>query len=299
MITPPPGWTQHFGAHLFSLYPPDGGGRIRYYERITPLGRLSAVVRYILDQDPAYKLEDIGVPQRLTTDEGEYAAWVPTRGSRNGGPARHFIGVVFTDEFAAAIDALAVVRSQFAELERTCLMLLQSVSLGLKLRRRRFFYTPPSDWQSLPSGLVANWYPPDFPANMATISVFPANPVEGPPPTLFKELLDSEQRAGLLVEETSDAAPFSSTFGLSGSYWKVRGQRRQQKVVFCDVVILSEGTFRYILRLDSLLPERLQEHRIIFQELASSAQPVPRAIRQQPSVATPESFLTLMQNWSD
>jgi hypothetical protein len=156
VIVAPADWTKHFGVHLQSLYPPNGGGRIRYYERITPLQPFSNVIRYVLDRDPDFRARGIVAPRELITSEGEYGAWTQINGSRQGSPAVRYLGAVFVDTFVAALDALAVLPERRAYIEHTAQDLLVNTRFERQLGARLFRYQPPRGWSSIPSGLIAS-----------------------------------------------------------------------------------------------------------------------------------------------
>ena len=50
---------------------------------------------------------------------------------------------------------------------------LLAESLELGVRRRRFEYTAPAQWQPLPAGLMTEWFPPGFPGDVAVLTVYP------------------------------------------------------------------------------------------------------------------------------
>jgi hypothetical protein len=277
MIVPPAGWRQSFGANLLVLRPPDGGGRIRYYERLRPPRRLDAVLAYCLERDREYRLERVERPRRLITSEGEYAACLAaTLRQADGAAARRWVGAVFSDEFVAVVDALAIRPASFDLFERTSAELLEGVSLGLGVRRRRFLYAPPPGWQALPSGLVANWYPPDFPGNLTNIVVYPANPVDTAPQAIFEQVLEGEQQAGLRLEGPVSSQPFAASGGLGGLYFELAAQRGGRSFRR-HMVVLAGGPYRYSMRLECFVPGRMEEQRSLFRALALSVERLPLA----------------------
>ena len=269
MLRVPSGWKQHLGEHLSTLYPPEGGGRIRCHERLRPLMSMSTVVARLLATDIPFAVERIAPAQRLVTDEGEYAGWTRVEGMCEGVPARRFIGAVFADEFVTAIDCLALVSARFAELEAQSHQLLEAVALGLGQRARRFLYQPPPGWQPLPSGLVTTWMPPGFPADVAKIVVHPAKPTAtAASPASVAQALEA---SGAFIEEQT---PFQAEAGLAGTYFRTSGPRRHR-----DLVVLDAAPYRYELHLEAT-GERVATHRATFAALARSAQPLPSAGRR-------------------
>jgi hypothetical protein len=200
MISAPASWARHFGANLVSLYPPDGGGRIRYYERVAPLRPLSGLIRYALERDPGFRSRSIARPREFVSCEGEYGAWAQIDGVRDGKTVTRFVGAVFADDCAAVLDALALDRSRTALIEHTAQDLLVNARLGRGVCERRFRYSAPIDWQAIPSGLVANWYPPDFPNNNTNIVVLPAEPNARSADEEIEAMIASEHDRGARLE---------------------------------------------------------------------------------------------------
>ncbi len=300
VIVAPPGWTQHFGAHLITLYPPEGGGRIRFYERIRPVQKSSQILRFVLDRDPAFRVSSVSDPLEVVTAEGEYGVWVRVNGSREGASAVHFVGAVFTDEFAAALDTLVVLKDKMAMLEATSRELLGSMTLGLGgRRRRRFLYDPPGGWQAIPSGLVANWYPPDFPANNTNIVVYPAEPSERPPSAIDNFLADEKHRGFELHGPIEDIA-LKSDGGLSGRRWRFAGHKKgRDGLLYRDFVSLFSAPYAYQMRMETFDSERLSENREIFAAVARSAMPIPRPGRYRFGPLDPDAHIDVFLHWID
>jgi hypothetical protein len=300
VITSPPGWTQHFGAHLVTLYPPEGGGRIRFYERIRPVLSFSALLERVLADDPEFRVSAVHEPREIITSEGEYGAWVRITGSRESGAATHFIGAVFTDEFAAALDTLVVVRGRSALLERTARELLVESSFALGVRRRRFVYRPPPGWQAIPSGLVANWYPPDFPDNNANIVVAAAEPSSADPAEHFSGLLAAERSRGTAIEAAIERSDIRSSGGLVGSHWQLILRRPGTAGrLHRDIVAYQAPPYLYTLGLESLTEARLTENRELFGATARSAMPIPPAQPRSIGPALPTSAAGAFSHWID
>src|SRR5215831_7398226 len=167
MISIPSGWRHHHGAHLVSLYPPGGGGRLRFYARLE-LARASVLVARILRDDPGFRVTDVGGSLSFLTHEGEHGLLVPLRGIRDEMRVSRTIAIVHTDHVAAALDTLIVAPEKREELELRTRELMVTISFGLGVRRRRFRYEPPPGWWAIPSDLVATWHPAGYPGDPAT-----------------------------------------------------------------------------------------------------------------------------------
>lgn len=298
MIEAPAGWRQSFGAHVTTLYPPTGGGRIRYHEHLPPRGLL-ATVRALLPDDPSYRTEIIGKSLPIVTEEGEYGVIVPTRGLHAGLPVVRLLGVVITDEVFAALDTLILLRTQLALLERVSRELLLSVSLGLGVRRRRFRYQPPAGWQAIPNGLVATWIPPGYPADATHIAVFPANPRGEAPAALFEALLRRDTAAGLAVTGEIASEPFVSAAGLEGQRFRFTGSSPRHPWVAHDVVIGAAGAYRYVLRLETASTGEAEAHRARFDDLVRSAEPVPAPGKRVGGFADDRAVASLATIWAE
>ena len=301
MISPPSDWTRHFGAHLVSLYPPKpGGGRIRYYERITPIRPFSQILRYVLDRDPDFRSQAIVAPREFISCEGEYGAWTRVNGSRQGAPATRYVGAIFADDYAVAIDALVVIRERAPLIEHTAQDLLVKARLGRGVCHRRFRYIPPVDWQAIPSGLVANWYPPDFPNNNTNIVVFPAQPLENTAAEEFEAMLASERARGVEVEGDVAETSIETRSGLIGQRWSLAcRQHGRDELLHREIVSFSEPPYAYTIRMESLMTDRLDEHRALLTMMARSVEPIPRPATRTIGPATSESTAGAFGHWLD
>jgi len=280
VITPPAHWTQHHGVHLVTLYPPEGGGRIRVYERLRPLPRLSEVVAFVVDRDPAFRVTGLYDATELVTTEGEHGAWVRVAGRRDDAPVVRLVGAVYGDEYALAIDTLVVVPERATQLEAVTRGLLLGASLGLGVRRRRYRYAPPPGWSAIPTGLIANWYPPDYPANRTNLVVLPAEPSTDDPETTFARFLAGEREGGRYGDGAITEAPLVTDDGLAGRRWSFDGVARGPgPAPRHELAAFGDAPYLYVLRMESRVGERVDEHRAIFDAVARSVRPVPAAGR--------------------
>lgn len=274
MLPFPSEWVQHFGSNLVTAYPPGGGGRFRYHERLRPQPSFSAIVSRMLASDPDFTVHHVGELLRLVTAEGEYGAWVKIDGLREGSRAVRYIGAVFMGDFATALDCVVIVPEKFQEFEALSLNLLHKESFGMTRRPRQFFYVPPVGWQGLPSGLVANFYPPDFPSNLSNIVVQPAVAVDtGEEPTLAAAV--SQLGAGLLVEKSLREEVFSSK-GVKGTLVRLHGQRAgRPEPLYRELALFVVNQQAYSMRLETAASSRLLELRDVFAAVVGSFQPLP------------------------
>ncbi len=281
MFAFPAGWVTHHGEDLVTAYPPMGG-RFRAYPRVRALSDFAAIVERILASDPGFVVSAIGETRRLVTAEGEHAAWVRVDGTRADRPARHAIGAVLTEDFAFVLDALLTVPSRWDELERRSLELQHAHPLRLGLRPRLYRYAPPPGWQALPSGLVASWYPVDFPRVRATIVVPPALPTSRSPAEAIEETLGTAP-LGVSVERTG-RAPVTCAGGVEGVVLSLIGttlgtSRRclREMAAFCV------PPFRYTMQLEAADAD-MTPARAAFRAMVASLEPVPR-----PTAGSPDS----------
>lgn len=282
-----------------SLYPPKGGGRIRYYEHLAPMP-FSAVIRHVLDLDPDFRAQAIVEPREIITSEGEYGAWTRIDGSRESSSAVRYVGAVFVDTFVAAIDALVVVRERRALIEHTAQDLLVSCRFHRSVCGRRYRYRAPRDWWSVPSGLVANWYPPDFPHNSTNIVVFPAVPNGPTGAESLERVLEGDEAAGTAVVGEIREEPATTASGLSGSHWSmVTRPANRDHNVYRDLFSFEKPPFTYSARMESLVADRIDEHRAIALALARSIEPIPRPTRRFISPINPASTVNAFGHWHD
>lgn len=294
MIVFPADYTQHFGEHLVTAYPPQGG-RYRCFERIRPAQDFVTIIETILRGDLDFKVSSVGDTAKIVTAEGEYGAWVRIQGRRGNADAQRFIGAVFTEDFAAALDALAPQPELFAEMAAQSMKFLLGATLGLGPRRRLFYYTPPPGWQPLASGLVANYYPLDFPHNRTNIVVQPAVPLAAAPKEIVEERFTSAG-AGLKVEESAQE-PFVTASGITGSYLRLSGTRLNQDTrISREIAVFVFEQHVYAFRLETATPEHLAAAREAFRALVASFRPLPT----NPERRTGQAFVraTPLELWA-
>ena len=270
----PSAWTQQFGVHITTAFPPDLGARFRCYERLRPQPSFSAVVELALASDPEFRVHSIGDMDRIVTHEGEYGAWVAIEGRREGTPAARFIGAVFLDEFACALDVIAVIPKHVAVVRQTSIDLLRAATFELTGRPRQFFYVPPIGWHAVMSGTTANWYPLDFPGNLSNISIPPARALALTPHAVV-EAVEAEAGAGL-SETISSRDELTSSSGVVGTYLRVHGRRAgKTDPLYREIAVFVVAPWVYRMRLETVGGQRLTELREVFRGVAASFKPLP------------------------
>jgi hypothetical protein len=298
MIQPPPNWRQDSGVNLVTLYPPEGGGRVRFYPRLA-VRRASELVDDVVGREAALAHPRVTRSERLITDEGEHALWLEVRGDRRGVGDLHFVGVVLTDDFAAVLDTRVDVIERRTYLERCTHDMLLGLRFGMGQRRRRYWYRPPEGWYALPQGSLATWYPPDYPRHCANIAVFPAEPSDEPPHTVFDAELAHEEERGLIVNGPVTAARLVGQSGLEGFRWSVTGRGPGPAgVVVRETIVLVGNGHHYRMRLESRTPGELASDRRTLIALADSIEPVPYPGARSRAAAR-GALLCIAGNWAD
>ncbi len=277
MVGFPSEWTQLFGVDLVSAFPPNLGARFRYHERLRAQRTFSEIVQYFLAADLDFRPHQVGDMLRVVTLEGEYGAWVRIDGQRDGREAVHFVGAVFMDDFATALDCVAILPAHFTTLEQLSLQLLRGETLETPRRPRRFFYVPPVGWQAVTSGLTANWYPLDFPSNLSNIVVPPAKFIEVDSERAIESAL-SEADAGMTVE-SSARDEITSASGIKGSIIRIRGRRVNQSTsstpLYRELAMFVVASRAYRMRLETANTEKVLDLSEVFHGVAGSFRPLP------------------------
>src|SRR5882672_8803921 len=119
MIAAIPEWTFENRGPFVVLAPPQGKGRgrIHYSERHRPIRRVRDLVSGF-ERDPRFRIVRVGAPERMITNEGEYAALVTVDGTLLEKPVQRTVGYVFGDDFYDEIDGLALEPEEFDRFAR-------------------------------------------------------------------------------------------------------------------------------------------------------------------------------------
>lgn len=228
----------------------------------------------MLASDPEFVVHQVGDMVRLVTVEGEYGAWVRIDGLREGSRAMRYIGAVFMDDFATALDCVVLIPARFPEFEAWSLELLHSETFGVSRRPRRFFYVPPVGWQGIPSGLVANFYPMDFPKNRTNLVVQPAMFLEADEESAVAAI-QSQLGAGLVIEK-SVREEISSSAGVKGSYLRLQGHRQgRTELLYRELALFVVHQHAYHMRLETASTDQLLEMRAVFRGVVGSFKALP------------------------
>lgn len=180
MIPVPPGWAiADVGRHIVLVHPEGSdAAAIRYRERGGAPRRLGDLVAELVAElvasVPDILRHDVGSIERFT-DDGELAAMVLIRAHDTTGVLHVHAAYVITDDFYSA--TVGFTRERSSEIRQLVRELGQRDDHSLGVRRRRFEYTPPAEWQPLTRGLSTTWLPPSYPARDTRLLVYPANPV--------------------------------------------------------------------------------------------------------------------------
>lgn len=292
MVPCPPPFTAHRSGDktVFVLPGPASAAPplciIRYRERVRPVRRLGEVARSVLAGDPDFVPATFHPAELLKTAEGEYAALLAVSGSYRGQPAQRSVGSVLAEDFATELDVLALQPERFAALHKLAASLLQSDSLQLGVRPRRFLYTPPPGWNALLHGLTAVYYPPEFPHVFAELSVPPAEPQRRPALVVYAALARADAAAGHVTEHEFGPDPVSSDHGLRGWQWYSILKSPAQSRLFRYVVLFQDEHYTYTLRLQSDSQIHLSAQHKCLVAICRSAQPLPAAdaVAAQPHV---------------
>jgi hypothetical protein len=270
VIALPPSWrrTSSVGADVFAS--PDRAIQIRYRSRIAPLRRAAAVIDEALAALPEWHTEQTAPRERFVTREGEHAFGAPATGTWLGQPARRYIAAIYGDDFYDVLDAIALGDRPIVAPARE---LAQTAMLRLGIRRRRYFYEPPPGWHGHATGLAASWFPPLFPARPTTIVVYPANPTNERPHTIYDAMVAQHAAEGSEVRELEHPMPFVARSGLEGMHWRFALVAPGAVPIARDLVVFARKPYTYALQLDSL-------HQLdfdlcsVFLALAASVEPV-------------------------
>jgi hypothetical protein len=272
-------WARSETNGVLTLTPADGSltAAIRYRERVRPLVTSSEIVALTIDAFGGATIHEQDGPHELVTEEGEYGSVTTLRGSFDGVPVATTIGVVFGDDFYSKIVSRCVEPSEFERTAAVVRDLTVRDSHALGVRRRRFRYTPPTGWiEQARASFICDWRCSQ-PLGTSVIRVFPANPA-GDPTGLVERVLQASEDGGQLVDADG---PFPLTDGaVTGDVWRLVSDRPGTPgLVHCDVAILFDGTFEYLLMLESDTELAHVRNRPAFVEVINSAQTIPRSPR--------------------
>ena len=192
------------------------------------------------------------------------------------------------------IFAIALIPEHFAAVEALALELVRAQRFEMTARPRQFFYVPPPGWHGLPSGLIANWYPIDFPANLTNIVVPPATIIEGDARAASEALL-AELDAGLTVEDSARSELVAAS-RVTGTYAQLRG-KREDRTIYRELAVFVVERSAYRMRLETANAAQLVELREVFRAVAGSFRPLPTRDEVQSGRAF-SARLDLFDHWA-
>jgi hypothetical protein len=270
----PAEWEIRYGANVTLLRRRDLAAQLGYHERIHPQPSFSSIIARVLDDDPEFRAQQFGTPQRVVTCEGEYGAWIAIEGRRGDARAMRWVGAVLMGEFATVLDALALAPEHGAAVEAVARELVHPQTFGMARRPRQFFYQPPGGWHGLPSGTTANWYPLDCPRNRSVIVVPPARHVDGDAAAEL-EVTVTSLGVGIVVDELV-REPLRSHGGVGGTHVQLRGHiEGHTAAVHRELAGFVVGPWVYCMRLETAMSAQLSELRALLCAVARSFQPLP------------------------
>lgn len=295
MIVCPPGWHIERGEDRATLVPPEGRacGEVGYRRRVRPLRPARTVAAELIAQRPQLTAVTLSEPEMLLTAEGEYAAILVASGRRGDQLVQLAIGVVFGDQHMSTLIA-EIARPEYADyLTDAVRYFVYHEALKLGLRKRRFLYDPPTGWQGLPSGLLTNWYPLDFPKNPVTLAVHPATPTDGPPESVFAALLARYKQKNFQLEAQYGPELVTSDHGLHGKAWCIVGTIPGRERLVRDLLVFADSRYLYALLLESTPAADRAAQQALLPRVARSVRPIP-----PPLFATAAARKTSFSHWA-
>lgn len=248
-------------------------GRIEVRERRRPLRSVMTILRGLAAE--IGRGTTVGQIERHVTREGEHAAVAVLSGTGS----RTFAGVVFGDDFYRLIIAGG------GEVDAIARRIVLELPLGLAHRRRRWYgYVPPVEWGCLRRHtFIAEWIAPEFPREHAMITLFPARPAgESRAGALDRHIYEMGW-GGYTSSSVEGPETVTTASQLGGVRWQLVGTWLDGARTHTDVVLLSDNTFFYWMRLDHD-GESTQARRDVFAAVVASVEPIPSAGQLDPSL---------------
>ena len=258
----------------FAFAFPSGWTRLRVRERNVPVRAARQVFEAVrLGLGLSTSGHATTIEDRVTR-EGEHAAIMElVEGER-----RCTFGITYGDHFYRIVVGRTDDAARAPSIAEAARRFTLELSLGLaSLRRRRFRYTPPPGWSAVSRhGLITEWFAPGFPTDRALLTVMSARPFMDTPSSATERNLHEMTWGGYQRETLEGPAVVLVSDHLQGVAWKLVGAWSDGARTHTDVVILNDGTFVYVLRLDHD-GSRTEEHRATFDAVVRSIRPIPTA----------------------
>lgn len=297
MIQRIPSWTWSPRGGGITLTPPGGGAVIRYRERVRPLQTVAGILR---DRaaDTRFRATSVSPIESLVTAEGEYAAVVDVQGVLDAAPeggsattAARTLGFVFADDWYSEVAGIALREALVAPVKIWVRRLIHESQLMLGIRRRRFVYEPPPGWYGyarLP--LFMTWFPPEYPRDATSITVYPALPApvgvdEAPH---FGMIPVGPPATAEVLAEVAARAPLEHG-RLTGFCWELLVRDERGRNMQRSMVMLRDDRYLYVAYLDrdSATAAPGDEGALAFATLLTSiaSVPQPRAVAASTGLA--------------
>lgn len=254
-------------------------GRVRIQSGLRPLAPVVDLTQSLVQELRSSGAEaEIELLQKITTEEGEWAALARVRVKLDGLQLERTLCFVFGDDFYDKIDAMYVFehRKRFRPFLRT---LVQSYPLRLgNPRRRRFMYVAPASWQPVAHGLAVRFFPRRFPNEYGCITVLPAAPlVQSERGAVSERFLHEDLHADFTPQQPEQQDKVTSNSGLLGNLHRRAGLREgDSRPIHIDTAILRDTRYTYALRLETRAPN-IESHRRMFLQVVRSVTAVPQA----------------------
>jgi hypothetical protein len=292
-----PEWRLRYVPGGGSLLPPAGAGSIRIREGVRPLRTAAAIIRHrLLAEGVRPVVQELGPIEPLITRQGEYGVLQSSSGLRHGQPFFQTTGVIFGDDFYTSIEGETPDPEAAPRFRQAVSELTLHYGIGQAfLRRRRYRYSPPPGWQAYTRQLIAEWQAPNYPSEMALITVFPARPIGETLPGALDRVLHEMSWFGYRNERLEEPEPALTEYGLEGVSWKTIGAYEDGVRMFTQIVVFQDPQFLYVLRLESS-PDDHEAYRSTFESVLQTVQPVPQPPKL--TVAAPQRA-NLLNQWGD
>lgn len=293
MIPTPPGWIRLVRGEQVHLRAPRERpiGELWYRERYGPLRTARQITAERLAVPmPTFELEGVSEPERMTTHEGEHAAFVQITGRLSKHPTRRLLGIVFGDHATSLLDGMTIAPQHFDEFEATFRDLVHHITLILGRRRRRFVYKRPAGWLALANVLITHYMPPDFPQNNARITVYPALPREQKGRHLVDIVMAEERSRGAKIVDAGTQEETASDHGLAGTHRRIISQPSSGPALAHRVVVFEDKHYTYPLRVHVPADEEAGDNEAQFDALCASVEPFQSAAPVEEVAADPFDF---------
>jgi hypothetical protein len=262
-------------------------GQLNYRELYGPLRPMREIVEDRLAKQPMpmSSIVKIHDPFRFQTFEGEHCATVRIEYEASEAlvqrrsvadpaalpkrPMLRMMGVTFADYFTTLLDGVSLMPEHFDEFGRVVTYLTESTVLMLGTRRRRYFYKRPPGWQALATPFTSRYIPPDYPNNLAMITMYAALPGAGISHWFLETIVSDMRGRGAAVKTISEPETVSYA-GLEGNRWVIESERDNARRHIA--VVLRDKDYIYRARLDH--GPSNQEGRRAFDAMLASLEPI-------------------------